>query len=184
MFLLANGVADDKKVGHVLSGIRATAYAVLRNLLAPTEPKDSDLATIKQKLVRYYKPKPPVIGQRFTFHQRIQKPDESINQFVMELRHLARTCNFGKFLEEALHDCLVCGLSNSSIQKKLLSENDLTLQRAIDIATAAEITVLQPSDQLTVQNETAVMAMQQVCKCCGKQGHSQGVCHLRSCVCF
>ena len=68
MFLLANDVRDNKKVGHVLSGIGAKAYAVLRNLLAPMEPKESDLVTIKQKLVRYYKPKPPVIGQRFIFH--------------------------------------------------------------------------------------------------------------------
>ena len=52
MFLMMNGVRDDKKVGHVLSGIGAKAYVVLRNLLAPTEPKDSDLATITQKLVR------------------------------------------------------------------------------------------------------------------------------------
>ena len=42
MFLLANDVRDNKKVGHVLSGIRAKAYAVLRNLLAPTEPKDAE----------------------------------------------------------------------------------------------------------------------------------------------
>ena len=103
---------------------------------------------------------------------------------MMELQHLARTCDFGQFLEEALCDRLVCGLSNSSIQKKLLSENDLTLQRAIDIAMAAEMAVLQPSDQLMLQHETEVMAVQQVCKCCGKQGHSQGVCRLSSCVCF
>ena len=69
MFLVANGVREDNRVGHVLSGIGAKAYAVLRNLLAPAEPKDKELATIKQKLVRYYKPKPPVIGQRFIFHQ-------------------------------------------------------------------------------------------------------------------
>ena len=184
MFLMANGVRDDKKVGHVLSGIGAKAYAVLRNLLAPTEPKDSDLATITQKLVRYYKPKPPIIGQRFIFHQCIQKPGKPINQFMMELQHLAHTCDFGQFLEEALRDHLVCGLNNSSIQKKLLSENDLTLQRAIDIATAAEMAVLQPSDKLTVQHETEVLAVQQVCKCCGKLGHSQGVCRFRSRVCF
>ena len=159
MFLLANDDTDNKKVGHVLSGIKAKAYAVLRNLLAPTEPKESDLVTIKQKLVRYYKPKPPVIGQRFIFHQRTQKPGESINQFMMELQHLAHTCDFGQFLEEALRDRLVCGLSNSSIQKKLLSENDLTLQRAIDIVTVAEMAVLQPSDLLMLQHETEVMAV-------------------------
>ena len=102
----------------------------------------------------------------------------------MELRHLARTCDFGQFLEEALRDRLVCGLNSGSIQKKLLSENDLTLQRAIDIATAAEMVVLQPSDQLPRQTEAEVLALQEVCKCCGKQGHSLGVCRFRTRVCY
>ena len=184
LFLTANGVEEDKVVGHVLSGIGARAYSVLRNLLAPTEPKNSDLATIKQKLVNHYKPKPPVIGQRFIFHQRVQKPGESINQFMMELRRIARTCDFGQFLQEALRDRLVCGLYNSSIQKRLLSEKDLTLQRAIDIAAAAEMAVLQPSDQITLQREPEVLAVQQVCKGCGKPGHTQGVCRFRLRVCF
>ena len=43
MFLLANGVKDDKKVGHVLSGIGAKAYAILRNLLAPHVIRDGGL---------------------------------------------------------------------------------------------------------------------------------------------
>ena len=157
----------------MLSSFGATAYSVLQNLLAPTNLKDSDLATIKQKLVGHYKPKPPVIGQLFIFHQQTQKPGEPINQFLMELQRLARTCKLGQFLEETLHDCLACGLNNTSIQKKLLGEKDLTLQRALDIATATVMAVLQPTDQLTLQNELEVMAVQQVCKCCGKQGHAQ-----------
>ena len=67
--MMANGVSDEKKVSHVLSGIGAKTCAVLRDLLAPSEPKDSALETIKQKLVKHYKPKPPVIAQRFTFYQ-------------------------------------------------------------------------------------------------------------------
>ena len=43
-------MADEKKVDHVLSGTGATAYLVLQNLLASTNLKDSDVATIKQKL--------------------------------------------------------------------------------------------------------------------------------------
>ena len=80
--LLANGVREDKKVCHLLSGIGAT---VLRNLLLPTELKDNDLISIKENVVRYCNPKPPVVGQQFVFHQRTHKPGESINQFVMEL---------------------------------------------------------------------------------------------------
>ena len=74
-----------------------------------------------------------------------------------------------QYLEEALRDRLVCGLNNSSIQKKLLSKNDLTLQRANDIRTAAEMAVLQPSDKLTLQHETEVLAVQQECKWSNKQ---------------
>ena len=157
---------------------------MLKNLLAPDEPKDSALADIKEKLITHYKPKPPVIGQRFVFHQRTQNSGESINEFVMELRRLARTCEFGPFLDEALRDRFVCGLNNSTIQKKLLSEKNLTLQRAIDIAMAAEMAVLHSCDHLSSQNEPEVLALQQVCWCCGKQGHSQVVCRFRSRTCF
>ena len=34
-------------------------------------------------------------------------------------------------------------MTNSSTQKKLLAEKDLSLQRAVDIATAAEMAVLE-----------------------------------------
>ena len=49
---------------------------------------------------------------------------------------------------------------------------------------AAEMAVLQPSNKLTLQHEMKVLAVQQVCKCCDKLGHSQGVCHFRFRVCF
>ena len=42
---MVNTVDKEKKVGHVLSGIGATAYSMLQNLLVPTIPKGGDLAT-------------------------------------------------------------------------------------------------------------------------------------------
>jgi len=60
---MANGMKEDKKVGDMLSNIGAKSYAVLKNLLAPDKTKDSSLASIKEKLIVHYKPKPPVIGQ-------------------------------------------------------------------------------------------------------------------------
>ena len=45
--------------------------------------------------------------------------------------------------------------------------------------------VLQPEDQAaTSHRETEVFAVQQVCKCCGKRGHSQGACRFRTRVCY
>ena len=68
---------------------------------------------------------------------------------MIELRHLARTRKFGGFLEEALRDRLVCGMTSSSTQKKLLAEKNLTLQRAIDITIAAEMATLDHQQETT-----------------------------------
>ena len=80
----------------------------------------------------------------------------------------SKTCDFNQFLEEALRDRLVCGLANKSTQKKLLSEKNLTLERAFEIAVAAEMAVLSPEDTgANTEARTEIMIMKQVCRCCG-----------------
>ena len=39
---------------------------------------------------------------------------------------MSEHCEFGDFLNDALCDKLVCGMNNSSIRKRLLTEKDLT----------------------------------------------------------
>lgn len=71
-----------------------------------------------------------VIGERFQFYQRCQKPKESIAEFAAALRRLSIRCEFGAFLNEALRDRFVCGMWSEAIQKKLLAEDGLTVARA------------------------------------------------------
>ena len=47
-------------------------------------------------------------------------------------------CEFGTNLNDALRDRLVYGLHNELIQKRLLSEPDLSLAKASEIALAME----------------------------------------------
>ena len=54
-------------------------------------------------------------------------------------RAIAKHCNFGDFLNNALRDRLVCGLNKESIQRRLLAEADLTFQKACEIAQAMEM---------------------------------------------
>ena len=56
--------------------------------------------------------------------------------YEAELRKLSEHCDFKANLNDALPDRLVCGIKHENNQKKLLSESDLTLKKAIDIATA------------------------------------------------
>ena len=79
-----------------------------------------------------------MIAQRFRFYKRCQQSGESITECLAELRKIAAHCEFKTFLSEALRDRLVCGILCESTEKKLLSERDLTLDKAVDIAKGEE----------------------------------------------
>ncbi|KAK9732091.1 hypothetical protein QE152_g13103 [Popillia japonica] len=57
-----------------------------------------------------------------------------------------------KHADEALRDRLVCGLSSETVQKKLLSEVNLTFARACSLAQAHEMAEMQ-SKLLTTTNQ-------------------------------
>ena len=59
-------------------------------------------------------------------------------EYVAELRRLATHCEFGAFLQDALCDRLVCGLRSIAAQKNLLSEENLSLEKAIQVAQSLE----------------------------------------------
>ncbi|XP_069105158.1 uncharacterized protein [Argopecten irradians] len=87
----------------------------------------------------HFAPKPLVIAERFKFHSRKQQVGESVSDYVVSLKKLAKDCDFQDFLNQALRDRLVCGLMSEVIQKKLLAEKDLDLAKATEIALAVEM---------------------------------------------
>ena len=61
---------------------------------------------------------------------------ETVAEYVAALRKLFKHCNFGDTLDEMLHDRLVCGIANATVQKCLLTEPELTFTKAVTIAQA------------------------------------------------
>ena len=80
-----------------------------------------------------------MIGERYRFFQRDQRPSESVSAYVAELRHLARACEFKDHLPEALRDRFVCGLRSAGTRRKLLAIADLTFDKAVTDAQADEL---------------------------------------------
>ena len=134
LFLEANNVHEGKYISTSLSAIGKENYALLRNLLIPSQPRDKTFDEIVAVLKKHFEPKPLIVSERFNFNRRQQAADESVADYVAELRRLTIHCEFGTFLDDALRDRFVCGLKSEAMQKKLLTEADLTFQRAIDIA--------------------------------------------------
>ena len=58
------------------------------------------------------------------FRKRLQHEGETIEQYVTDLKHKARTCNYG-ILEESL----IPGTLNLKVKEKLLSNDDLGLEK-------------------------------------------------------
>ena len=138
LFFQANGIREEKQVPVFLSSIGSATYGTLCDLLAPSNPKDKSFEQIVDTLKGHFEPKPLVIAERFHFHRRNQAPGESITEYIAKLRRLASKCDFRAYLEEALRDRLVCGLLSEPIQRALLSEVDLTLKRAFQVAQGME----------------------------------------------
>ena len=70
--------------------------------------------------------------------QKKPRSSEPVMDFESELRRLSINCNFGGTLNDTLRNRLVCGLRQEFIQKSLLSETDLDLNKAIQLSMAME----------------------------------------------
>ena len=118
--------------------VGAKHFRLLKSLCSPDCSFSTDFSSAVEILKSHLSPKPLIIGERFKFHNRNQAGSESVNDFAAELRRLAASCEFVHLFLEALRDRFVCGLSNTQVKRKLLSEKDLTCTKALEIACAME----------------------------------------------
>ena len=130
-----------------------------------------------------------MIAERFRFHKRNQEKDESISDYMAELRKLSQDCDFKDWLSDALRDRLVCGMHCSSTVKRLLSEKDLDLEKALAIAIAMETAAKDASElrKESVENEMHKMSINntkgQNCYRCGKSSHDANECWFKDKTC-
>jgi len=91
-------------------------FAKLRDLANPRPVTDLSLDAIVEVLTTHYWPHTIEIAERYKFFKCVQEDGEQVAEFVANLRHQAKTCNFGQYLDTTLWDQLVCGLHNRKCQ--------------------------------------------------------------------
>ena len=135
----ANDIDDaaaSKRRAILLTAVGAETYTLLRSLASLRTPADLTYVELCQLLQTHYEPKPNTILQRYNFYSAYRKKEQSIGDFVAELKNLARNCEFGAqltaqlILEENLRDRLVCDVTDSAIQRRLLGEADLDFNKS------------------------------------------------------
>lgn len=108
---------------------------------------------MKTSMKKYMDPQKNIIAERYKFNKRERNSEESVSDFIVEIKGLSQSCDFGDFLDSALRDKLVCGVNHNIVQSKLLSESRLTFEEACKIARGIETT---SSDLQTLRGEAQV----------------------------
>ena len=186
LFFEANDIADGKKVSVLLTVIGRNNFSLLRNLLAPDSPKDKSLDDLTEVLKAHFEPKPLVIAERFNFYRRNQRSEESILDFVADLRRLTVKCEFGAFLDQALRDRFVCGLKSENMQKHLLAKDHikLTFSKAVETAQGMEAAASKAKEFKEPPPAVfQVTPRQKPCHRCGRSNHDEQACRFRQATC-
>ena len=143
-YCLANNIKDgdeaqrNQKKALFFMLVGQTTFTKLKDLANPREITDISLDNIVVLLQTHYRPQTVEIAEHFKFYKCTQGTSEGTADFMAALRCLAKTCNFGQYLETALCDQFVCGLRDEKCQQELLSIQDLTAAVALQKATAAD----------------------------------------------
>ena len=195
LYSSANDInAPEKRRAVFLSVCGASTYELIRSLVAPDKPTDKTLVELTKLVKDHLTPRPSSIVQRFHFNARTQSENESVSQYVAELRKLAETCEFDASLENMLRDRLVCGLRDPKTQRRLLAESQLIFGKAFEIAQASELAEKSVKDLQGQSQTDSVQALKlepakhrkwqsSVCSHCGGK-HQSSKCRFRDAECY
>ena len=108
IYFAANAVPEERQKFVFLNSLGRKNYNLLANLTSPEDPDTKTLEELVETLTKHFQPKTSVISERYTFHCRYQEPDESIADFVANLKKLIIRCEYeADFQSTVLRDRFV-----------------------------------------------------------------------------
>ncbi|XP_026687870.1 uncharacterized protein LOC113472353 [Diaphorina citri] len=126
-------VTDQVVKGQVLlTSLTPKLYQMVADLSAPGLPEEKSFDELCQLLTDQLCPKPNEISEQNKFVNRVQAGEENISQFVVALKHQARTCHFfcesceATTMDTHLRCQFVRGIRDENIRQKLLQEDSKT----------------------------------------------------------
>ena len=163
LYMTASGMADKPMYVRsctLLHTIGEEALEIYNTFDFDNEDDKKKLDVLLTKFTEYFEPQKNVTYERHKFNTRTQMQGEHFDIFVTDLKKKAQTCEFGNLGDSLIKDRIVVGIIEDSTRARLLREKNLTLQRAIEICRAAEISKSQIGDMAAgVQSTITVNAL-------------------------
>ena len=139
-YLTATGISekDNKiKTSTFLHVIGQEALDIYNTFKFETAGDELKLDKVQEKFKNYCNPRKILTYERHVFFTRNQNRNETIDQYVTDLRNKASTYDFGDLCDSLIKDRLICGVADEDVRERLLRDADLTLAKAIDICRAS-----------------------------------------------
>lgn len=156
-----NRVATDKEKTSFLIGVGGLdLLKVLKSLVAPKKTSEISFREAIDSLSAHFKPKKNVRAERHKFLSRQMKPDEELSDFIIELKMLADTCDYGTTLDMVISDKFILSMRDERIQRKLI---ELPLSTKFDkICETALVMELTQKECKKISEENGALADAQI----------------------
>ena len=127
------------QVATLMTIMGKDCHKICKNIpMTDAERKDPQI--ILKKLTEYFQPARNTTYERYVFNSCVQGNGETFDSFLGKLRQLSRTCEYGQLTDELLKDRIVIGIMDNNLRARLLREEDLTLDKAVNLCRSSEIT--------------------------------------------
>ena len=140
---VASDLADaqaKKRAAVFLACIGTAAYGIFRTFKFADEGDKAKIDKIKEAFEKHCIGEANETYERFLFHQRVQQPGESFDDFFTDLRKLAVTCQFAALEDSLIRDRIVVGIRDDPTRRRLLQSKKLSLAEAVEACKASEAT--------------------------------------------
>lgn len=145
LFAVASGVAEKSEGVQCATFLHVAGEEAIKvsNTFVFADAERNKIAALTQKFREYCEPRKNMPYIRHMFFTRAQGPSETIDAYVTDLKYKAKDCEFGNLCNSLIRDRIVCGIRDDQVRARLLREADLTMEKALDVCRASEITFTQ-----------------------------------------
>nr|XP_037283835.1 uncharacterized protein LOC119176582 [Rhipicephalus microplus] len=141
----------------------------------------NNVETLLEKFEEFYKPVTNLTFNEFRFGSRNQRPGECFNDWLTNLRLLAKNCEFGDLEDRSLRSRIILGLRDKRLQEKLIAENP-SYSRSVEMCRAQEIgkeqfkEINEGTEAASAAVIQAVSTQKHHCSRCGYSAHGNARC--------
>lgn len=140
MYLITSGGDKKEEVVKIALLVHTMGEEVVRlyDTFELTAEQRASYETVMNKFESYFVPKERTSVETYKFNQRVQGTTETFDSFVTDLKRMSARCDFGTLKDRLICDRIVQGVRDSQVKKRMLTEDMLTLDKAIMIGQSLE----------------------------------------------